>query len=68
MKVGQKGSKGGTERVIKRERARGDKKQGECAMYIAIYVRVCKRMPETLNDTNREFKKHVFTSLAYPPS
>jgi hypothetical protein len=41
------GSKRGTEREGKNEAARGDEKQGECAMYIATYVRVYKGMPET---------------------
>jgi hypothetical protein len=45
VKEGQKGSKRGTGRVSKKEAARGNEKQGECAMYIAIYVRVYKRMP-----------------------
>ncbi len=40
MKEGRKGSKRGTERVSKKEAARGNEKQGECAMYIARYVRV----------------------------
>jgi hypothetical protein len=47
VKEGRKGSKRGTEKVSKKETARGNEKQGECAMYIATYVRVYKRMPET---------------------
>ncbi len=50
MKEGRKGSKGeqrGDKRGKQKEAARGDKKQGECAMYIVIYARVYKRMPET---------------------
>jgi hypothetical protein len=47
VKEGRKGSKRGTERVSKKEAARGNEKQGECAMNIVIYVRVYKRMPET---------------------
>ncbi len=43
----EKGSKRGTEGVSQKEAARGNMKQGECAMYIATYVRVYKRMPET---------------------
>jgi hypothetical protein len=38
----KKGNKG--------ESARGDKKQGECAMYIVIYVRVYKEWLKRLNE------------------
>jgi hypothetical protein len=39
-------SRRGPKRGNKGESARGDEKQGECAMYIVIYVHVYKRMAE----------------------
>ncbi len=48
FQVSRKGVKGGS----KGESAKGDKKQGECAMYIAICARVHKECLERLNDTS----------------
>jgi hypothetical protein len=42
----------GAKKGNKGESARGDKKEGECAMYIVIYVRVYKEWLKRLNDTS----------------
>jgi hypothetical protein len=58
FQVSERGSKGeqrGDKRGRQKEAARGDKKKGECAMYIVIYAHVYERMPETLNDISRVY-------------
>ena len=51
FQVSRKGVKG-VRKGSKGESARGDKKQGECAMYIAICARVYKECLKRLNDTS----------------
>jgi hypothetical protein len=42
----------GTRKGSKRESARGDKKQGDCAMYIVICIRVYNAVVDVDNNLN----------------